>query len=100
MDVEALEAPLRAGTRPGLVYVIPSFQNPAGVTPSRAKRERLVELATEHGFLLVEDDPYGELRFEGQAPPTHALARSRRGASSTRPASRRPWRPASASVRW
>lgn len=70
MDVEALEALLRSGTRPGLVYVIPSFQNPAGVTTSRAKRERLVELATEHGFLLVEDDPYGELRFEGDAPPT------------------------------
>jgi DNA-binding transcriptional MocR family regulator len=70
MDVDALEAHLRGGGRPGLVYVIPSFQNPAGVTTSLEKRRRLVALAAEHGFLLVEDDPYGELRFEGEAPPT------------------------------
>jgi DNA-binding transcriptional MocR family regulator len=70
LDVEALEARLREGLRPGLVYVIPNFQNPAGVTTSRAKRERLVQLATEHGFLLMEDDPYGDLRFEGEDEPT------------------------------
>ncbi len=70
IDVEGLEAHLRGGGRPGLVYVIPSFQNPAGVTTSLAKRRRLVELAAEHSFLLVEDDPYGELRFEGESQPT------------------------------
>jgi DNA-binding transcriptional MocR family regulator len=55
---------------PGLVYTIPNFQNPGGVTLARAKRERLVELAREHRFLVLEDDPYGELRFEGESHPT------------------------------
>ena len=70
IDVDALEARLADGIKPGLVYVIPNFQNPAGVTTSRAKRERLVALAAEHRFVLMEDDPYGELRFEGADEPT------------------------------
>lgn len=70
IDVGALERLCRSGRTPRIVYVIPNFQNPAGVTTSRAKRERLVALAAEHGFLLFEDDPYRDVRFEGADEPT------------------------------
>ena len=50
--------------------MIPNFHNPAGCTLSAAKRERLVELAAEHGFWIFEDDPYRELPFEDEPPPT------------------------------
>jgi 2-aminoadipate transaminase len=69
LDVEALESALAAGPL-RLVHVIPNFHNPAGCTLSAAKRERLVELADEHGFWIFEDDPYRELPFEEQPPPT------------------------------
>jgi DNA-binding transcriptional MocR family regulator len=69
LDVDAIEAACEAGRVPGLVYTIPNFQNPGGVTLSRAKRERLVALSRAHGFLVLEDDPYGELRFEGTDEP-------------------------------
>jgi len=55
---------------PRFFYVIPDFQNPAGVTCSGAKRRRLVELAARHQFLLVEDAPYRLLRYRGQEEPT------------------------------
>ena len=70
LAVDALEADLRAGLRPRLAYVIPTFQNPAGVSLSLEKRRALVELARERELLLVEDDPYGLLRFEGEPLPT------------------------------
>ena len=70
IDVEALASACRGGRVPRVVYVIPNFQNPAGVTMSRAKRERLVALANEYGFLVVEDDPYRDVRFEGTDEPT------------------------------
>jgi 2-aminoadipate transaminase len=69
LDVDAIEAACEAGRVPGLVYTIPNFQNPGGVTLSRAKRERLVALSRAHGFLVLEDDPYGELRFDGTDEP-------------------------------
>jgi 2-aminoadipate transaminase len=69
LDVAALEEALRR-RRPALVYVIPTFQNPSGVTLSLEKRRRLVELVREHDLLLLEDDPYGLLRFEGDPLPT------------------------------
>ena len=69
IDVEALERAL-AGGAVKLVHVIPNFHNPAGCTLSAAKRERLVELAAEHGFWIFEDDPYRELPFEDDPPPT------------------------------
>ncbi len=69
LDVDAIEAMCRAGRTPGLVYTIPTFQNPGGTTLSAAKRERLVALAREHRFTILEDDPYGELRFAGTAVP-------------------------------
>jgi 2-aminoadipate transaminase len=70
IDVGELERLLEGGLRPKLIHVIPNFHNPAGCTLSLEKRERLVELAAEHGFVIFEDDPYGELSFEGARLPT------------------------------
>ena len=69
IDIEALEGVL-AEAPVKLVHVIPNFHNPAGCTLSAAKRERLVELAAQHGFWIFEDDPYRELPFDDQPPPT------------------------------
>jgi 2-aminoadipate transaminase len=70
IDVGALEQALQSGASPRLAHIIPNFQNPAGCTLSLEKRRRLLELAEEHGFVIFEDDPYGELRFEGEQLPT------------------------------
>ena len=70
IDVEALGAELEGGKRPKLAHIIPNFQNPAGCTLSLAKRRRLLELSREYGFTIFEDDPYVELRFEGEQQPT------------------------------
>jgi 2-aminoadipate transaminase len=70
IDVEALARLLDGGLRPKLAHIIPNFQNPAGYTLSRAKRDRLLELAREYDFLVFEDDPYVELRFSGATLPT------------------------------
>lgn len=60
--------------RPRLAYTIATFQNPSGVTMSRARREALLALCARHALPLIEDDPYGELRFEGEeVPPLRAL---------------------------
>ncbi|MFN8161849.1 MAG: PLP-dependent aminotransferase family protein [Solirubrobacterales bacterium] len=69
LDVGALESALEDGPI-ALAHVIPNFHNPAGCTLSAAKRERLLSLASEHGFWIFEDDPYRELPFEGEPPPT------------------------------
>jgi len=66
LDVDALAASLRTGD---VVYTIPTFQNPSGRTLSRDNRARLIELARERDVLVFEDDPYGELRFEGETLP-------------------------------
>ncbi len=68
-NIEALKAALAQHT-PKFFYIIPDFQNPSGATCSRAKRERLVELADKHGFWLVEDAPYRPLRFRGEEQPS------------------------------
>ena len=78
IDVEALESALPGGAPSKLVHVIPNFHNPAGCTLSAAKRERLVELAAEHGFWIFEDDPYRELPFEDDAAADDAVAGRRR----------------------
>ncbi len=70
IDVEALASALEGGARPKLAHVIPNFQNPAGCTLSLDKRKRLLELAEQHDFVIFEDDPYVELRFEGEDLPT------------------------------
>jgi len=65
MIVEEIPGLLRSGTKPRFVYVLPNFHNPAGTTLSLERRQRLAEIAREHDLIIVEDDPYGELRFEG-----------------------------------
>jgi DNA-binding transcriptional MocR family regulator len=70
LDVDALESELRDGARASFLYTIPTFQNPSGRTLSTARRRGLVELAKEHELVIVEDDPYGLVRFEGESPPT------------------------------
>ena len=62
------------GRRPKFIYTVPSFQNPAGVTLSLERRARLVELARMHELLVVEDSPYGQLRYGGEPlPPLYQL---------------------------
>ncbi len=70
INVEALEVALREGARPSLAHIIPNFQNPAGCTLSLEKRRKLLALAAEYSFTIFEDDPYVELRFEGEPLPT------------------------------
>jgi 2-aminoadipate transaminase len=71
---ERIDALERDGRRPKFIYTVPSFQNPAGVTMSLERRHRLVELAAEREILVLEDNPYGLLRYEGQPlPPLRAL---------------------------
>ncbi len=70
IDVAAFARLLSDGLRPKLAHIIPNFQNPAGHTLSGPKRERLLELAAEHDFLIFEDDPYVALLFEGEPLPT------------------------------
>ncbi|SOY65004.1 PLP-dependent aminotransferase family protein [Cupriavidus taiwanensis] len=71
MDVDALAAMLADGAvRPRLIYTVPTFANPTGATLSPARRLRLLELAARHQVVLVEDDPYGALSFDGAAPPS------------------------------
>jgi len=74
-DLEGTLARLAAeGRRPKFVYSVPSFQNPAGVTMSFERRLRLVELARQHELLVVEDSPYGLLRYSGEPlPPLYQL---------------------------
>jgi len=75
IDIDALEAALIAAPRPPkILYTVPTFQNPTGVTLSLARRHALLEVAHRHGLLVVEDDPYGELRYAGEpVPPLRAL---------------------------
>jgi 2-aminoadipate transaminase len=74
MPIDVLEATLdrleREGRRPKFIYTIPNFQNPGGVTMSLPRRRRLVEVAAERELLVLEDNPYGLLRYEGEALPT------------------------------
>ncbi len=70
IDTDALGRLLGRGVQPSLAHIIPNFQNPAGYTLSLAKRHALLALAAQHGFLVLEDDPYAELRFSGEPLPT------------------------------
>lgn len=69
VDVDQIEKALEQGPLK-LAHIIPNFHNPAGCTLSLEKRERLVALAAEHGFTILEDDPYRELPFGEEPPPT------------------------------
>jgi 2-aminoadipate transaminase len=68
MIVDELEAALRIG--PKFIYILPNFQNPSGYTLSLERRQKLVELADRYGVPIVEDDPYGQLRYEGDHIPS------------------------------
>jgi 2-aminoadipate transaminase len=70
LEVDLLEVVLRQGLRPAFLYTIPTFQNPTGRTLDAERRRRLVQLAAHYGLLIVEDDPYGLVRFEGPVMPT------------------------------
>lgn len=74
MRVDELEQTLaeleRAGRRPKFIYTVPNFHNPAGVTMSLARRRDLVRIAGERELLILEDNPYGLLRYEGEPLPT------------------------------
>lgn len=69
---EELEKALRCGIK--LIYILPSFQNPTGRTLPLDRRQRIMEIADEHGIPIIEDDPYGQLRYEGEhIPPVIVL---------------------------
>jgi len=70
LDLDALAQVLESGGKPAFLYTIPTFQNPSGRTLSAERRHRLAEIAREHELLVLEDDPYGLVRFDGEAPPT------------------------------
>ena len=68
LRTDLLEKPLRSG--PKFMYVLPNFQNPAGTTLSEGRRHELVLLADKYGIPIIEDDPYGQLRYEGEHLPS------------------------------
>jgi len=74
MQMDVLEDRLKelqkAHIRPKFVYTVPNFQNPVGVTMTLERRKKLIELAHAYDLLIVEDDPYGEVRFEGESIPS------------------------------
>ncbi|MCD8166052.1 MAG: PLP-dependent aminotransferase family protein [Bacteroides sp.] len=70
MDMDALEKVLSTTPRIKLIYVIPTFQNPTGRTWSLERRKRLAELSAAYNIAVIEDNPYGELRFEGESLPS------------------------------
>ena len=67
---EALEAALVEGPKPAFLYTIPTFQNPSGRTLSTERRRRIIEIVRAHDLLVLEDDPYGLVRFEGEPQPS------------------------------
>ena len=72
LDIGRLASMLASGVvaRPKLLYTVPTFANPTGATLTRERRIELLRLAVQYKFLIVEDDPYGDLRFAGEAVPT------------------------------
>ena len=74
LDLDALEAELRRGGPISFLYTIPTFQNPSGRTIGTDRRRRLAEIAAEYDLPILEDDPYGLVRYEGEPLPSiHAL---------------------------
>lgn len=70
MDIDKLEHTLQTEQNVKMIYVIPSFQNPTGVTTSLEKRKAIYTLAKKYNVMILEDNPYGELRFNGEDVPT------------------------------
>lgn len=69
MNMDALENALKTEKNVRFIYTIPNFQNPSGVTMSAEKRRRMYELAKQYGVMILEDNPYGDLRFAGEHIP-------------------------------
>ncbi|MBQ3063185.1 MAG: PLP-dependent aminotransferase family protein [Clostridia bacterium] len=70
IDPDALEQAIKENPRAKLIYLIPTFQNPTGITTSEAKRRKILEIAARYSLPILEDNPYGELRFAGEEIPT------------------------------
>lgn len=70
MNMEALEEALKNNDKVKMIYTIPTFQNPTGSTMPLEKRQRLIELANKYDVVVLEDNPYGDLRFSGEDVPT------------------------------
>lgn len=70
MDIDALEKALINNPRAKFIYTIPTFHNPAGITSTLENRKKVYEIAKKYGVLILEDNPYGELRFAGEDVPT------------------------------
>lgn len=70
LDLEALENALQTKPKPQFMYLIPNYQNPTGMTMSLEVRKKILELAKKYEVLILEDNPYGDLRFEGEAIPS------------------------------
>lgn len=69
MNMEQLEDALKANPTAKLIYTIPNFQNPSGITMSMEKRRKMYQLAKQYGVCIIEDNPYGDLRFAGEDVP-------------------------------
>ena len=70
MDMNLLEDALKTEKNVKIIYTIPTFQNPSGITMSLKKRQKLLELAKKYQVMIIEDNPYGNLRFDGEPVPT------------------------------
>lgn len=70
MRMDALEDAIKKNPNTRFIYTIPNFQNPTGITMSLERRKELYEIAKKYGILILEDNPYGELRFSGEDVPT------------------------------
>lgn len=71
IDVKALETALKENRNVKLLYTIPSFQNPTGITSTKENRSAVYELARKYDIVIIEDNPYGDLRFKGNDVPTY-----------------------------
>jgi 2-aminoadipate transaminase len=76
MDLDILEERLKTGKKPKFIYVVSTFQNPAGICMSTEKRKRIVEISLKYDIPIIEDNPYSELAFSGE-PPKPILAYSK-----------------------
>ena len=70
MKLDALEEALKTANKPKLIYIIPNFQNPMGLCTSLEKRKAIYELAKKYGVMILEDNPYGDIRFAGENIPS------------------------------
>ena len=73
MDMNELERALKEEPRAKFIYTIPNFQNPSGITMSLEKRKQLYALAKQYGVMILEDNPYGDIRITGRVHPVHQV---------------------------